>query len=110
MALMWLAAVIGLSPVTVSGTALPFSISGGRSSFTLPFCTGAARNHSTASGTRASRLERASAKEHLGDVRGHAGEQTQLDERRESQHHQQRAPITMHMPGRRSGEPVRRRS
>src|SRR5438874_1873520 len=30
------ASVIGLSTVTVSGTALPFSISGGSSSFTLP--------------------------------------------------------------------------
>ena len=29
-------------------------------------------------------------KEHLGDVRRHAAEQTQLDERRKSQHHQQR--------------------
>src|SRR5205823_7270097 len=33
------ASVIGLSTVTVSGTALPFSISGGRSSFTLPGLT-----------------------------------------------------------------------
>src|SRR5256885_1840045 len=33
------ASVIGLSTVTVSGTALPFSMSGGRSSFTLPGVT-----------------------------------------------------------------------
>src|SRR5262245_65896261 len=37
MALTWSAAVIGLSAETVSATALPFSISGGRSIFTLPF-------------------------------------------------------------------------
>ena len=35
-ALTWSAAVIGLSTVTVSGTVLPFSTSGGMSSFTLP--------------------------------------------------------------------------
>src|SRR5215510_1094648 len=37
MALTWSAAVIGLSAETVSATALPFSIRGGRSIFTLPF-------------------------------------------------------------------------
>src|SRR5262245_43422509 len=36
----WSASVIGLSTVTVSGTVLPLSMSGGRSSFTLPGCTG----------------------------------------------------------------------
>ena len=41
MALTWSSAVIGLSPEMVSGTALPFSISGGTSIFTLPFLTGA---------------------------------------------------------------------
>src|SRR5580704_244242 len=35
-ALTWSAGVIGLSTDTVSGTTLPFSTSGGRSSFTLP--------------------------------------------------------------------------
>src|SRR5580700_8705206 len=43
---MWIAltsssAVIGLSTETVQGTELPFSTSGGRSSLTLPFLTGA---------------------------------------------------------------------
>ena len=41
MALTWSASVIGLSTLTVSGTALPFSDSGGSSSFTLPALTGA---------------------------------------------------------------------
>src|SRR5690242_15962841 len=35
------AALIGLSTVTVIGTALPFSTSGGNSRVTLPSCTGA---------------------------------------------------------------------
>ncbi len=39
MALTWSAAVIGLSAATVSETALPFSISGGRSILTLPGLT-----------------------------------------------------------------------
>src|SRR5262245_36342286 len=41
MALTWSSAVIGLSQEIVSGTALPFSISGGTSIFTLPLLTGA---------------------------------------------------------------------
>src|SRR5262245_34963203 len=40
-ALTWSAAVIGLSTETVSGTVLPFSISGARSSVTLPLRRGA---------------------------------------------------------------------
>jgi hypothetical protein len=39
--LTWSAAVIGLSTDTVSGTVLPFSISGGTSSVTLPLRSGA---------------------------------------------------------------------
>ena len=39
----WSASVIGLSTLTVSGTALPFSTSGGRSSVTRPGRIGAAR-------------------------------------------------------------------
>src|SRR5262249_48768018 len=39
MAFTWSAAVIGLSTLTVRGTVLPFSDSGGSSSFTLPFLT-----------------------------------------------------------------------
>ena len=39
MARTWSASVIGLSTLTASGTALPFSTSGGRSSFTLPGLT-----------------------------------------------------------------------
>ena len=35
----WSAGVIGLSTLTASGTALPFSDSGGRSSFTCPALT-----------------------------------------------------------------------
>src|SRR6516225_4785126 len=41
MALTWSSAVIGLSQEIVSGTALPFSLSGGTSIFTLPLLTGA---------------------------------------------------------------------
>src|SRR5207248_11426228 len=41
MALTWSAAVIGLSTVTVSGTVLPFSTSGGTSIVTLPSRSGA---------------------------------------------------------------------
>src|ERR1043165_6741676 len=42
MAFTWSAALIGLSTLTVSGTVLPFSTSGGRSSFTRPGVTVAA--------------------------------------------------------------------
>src|SRR5262245_39265208 len=41
MARTWSSAVIGLSTLTVSGTVLPFSDSGGSSTFTLPEVTGA---------------------------------------------------------------------
>src|SRR6516162_11472975 len=41
MLLTWSSAVIGLATLTVIGTVLPFSTSGGISSLTLPVCTGA---------------------------------------------------------------------
>src|SRR5580693_8839139 len=42
MLLTWSSAVIGLATLTVIGTVLPFSTSGGTSSLTLPVCTVAA--------------------------------------------------------------------
>ena len=69
------------------------------------------RNHSTASGTRASRLERASARKNTSAMCGGMPlNKLSWMSAAKASTTSSAAPIAMHMPGRRSGEPMRRRS